>query len=359
MPKFRNTRKSDFKHFLYLFNKLIFNKWVKLFLFLFILFNLFSVALFFVHRPVVQKDINYGINFSNKYASELGMDWKRSYIEILDGLNVKNIRLVAYWDEVEKTNNVYDFSNIIWQIEEAEKRDINIILAVGQKVPRYPECHTPSWYKQIENEQEKNEELYNYVQDIVNETKKYESIKMWQIENEPFFPFGECEKANLAVLKTEINKVREIDSRPILVQDSGEGGFWFVSYRAGDYLGISMYRRIWYDFWGAFLGKFIYFKYPLAHWTYKIKADFAGVPYQKVIVTELQAEPWGPGINNQLTENEKDKTMSKNKFLATINYAQKAGFSDLYFWGAEWWLWEKDYNENPYFFETAKAVINY
>jgi hypothetical protein len=119
-----------------------------------------------------------------------------------------------------------------------------------------------------------------------------------------------------------------------------------------------MYRKIWYDFWGAFFGDFVYFKYPLAHWTYKIKADLVGVPHEKIYVTELQAEPWGPGINSSLTREEKDMTMSRHDFINTISYAQKAGFKDLYLWGVEWWLWEKEVADNPFYWDTAKALFN-
>jgi hypothetical protein len=118
-----------------------------------------------------------------------------------------------------------------------------------------------------------------------------------------------------------------------------------------------MYRKVWYDFWHVFLGNFIYFKYPLAHWTYKIKADLTMVPHQNIIVTELQAEPWGPAVNSQLSLKEKNKTMSRHQFLDTISYAQKAGFKDYYFWGVEWWYWEKYVNNNPYFWDTAAALF--
>ena len=118
-----------------------------------------------------------------------------------------------------------------------------------------------------------------------------------------------------------------------------------------------MYRKIWYDFWGVFLGKFIYFQYPLTHWSYKIKAHVLGVPYEKIMVTELQSEPWGPGINSQLSDEEKEKSFSRADFFATINYAQKAGFKDLYLWGAEWWYWEKTNNNNPFFWDTAKPLF--
>ena len=333
-------------------------RFVKVALVTLLVIILAPVIFFITARPKVQHDINYGVTFSNRYATELGLDWQQTYIKILDDLNTKNIRLVAYWKDIEATNDEYDFSDIKWQLDEAQKRSVNVIVTVGRKVPRWPECFEPKWWSEIEEEDVQNHELFDYVKHTVMELQGYESIKMWQVENEPFFPFGICTDIKYRVVADEVKLVRELDDRPILIQDSGEGGFWFPSYRLGDNLAISMYRKIWYDFWGIFLGQSIYFKYPLAHWTYKIKADLVRVPYQKIIVTELQAEPWGPGINSSLTTDQKNKTMSRHDFIATLNYAQTAGFKDLYLWGVEWWWWEKEMNDNPFYWDTARALFN-
>jgi len=323
-------------------------------------FMISPFILFFFWHPRVQPDIKYGVTFSKKYATELGLDWRNTYIKILDDLGVKNLRLIAYWDEIESNRDIYNFDDVIWQIDEAEKRGVSVILVIGRKVPRYPECFEPKWWQDIKDEELRNFELFEYVKLAANTLKDKKAIKMWQVENEPFFEFGEClHKIKYDVVEKEIDLVKKIDaSRSILVQDSGEGGFWYPSYKLGDYLGISMYRKIWYDFWGAFFGNFVYFKYPLAHWTYKIKAEIVRVPYQKIIVTELQAEPWGPVINSALSEEDKNRTMSRHDFLDTISYAQKAGFKDLYLWGVEWWYWEMEMNNNPFYWATAKALFN-
>ena len=65
-----------------------------------------------------------------------------------------------------------------------------------------------------------------------------------------FFPFGECEEITVERVQKEVDLVKNLDARPVLVQDSGEGGLWRTTYDMGDYLGVSMYRKIWYDFWG-------------------------------------------------------------------------------------------------------------
>ncbi|MBW6441898.1 hypothetical protein K0B04_03305 [Patescibacteria group bacterium] len=327
-----------------------------LWILMFLIFSPF--ILFFILRPKVQNDINYGVTFSNRFAEQMGLNWREVYIKSLDDLEIKNIRLVAYWDEIEQEKDIYDYSNIIWQLEEAEKRDVNVILSIGRKVPRYPECFEPGWWEELPGDNLKEQELLEYVKTTVNELRRFDSIKIWQVENEPFWPFGECDNPSIkreTVLK-EIELTRSLDPRPILVQDSGEGGLWKPTYDMGDYLGISMYRRIWYNFWGIFLGRFIYFQYPLGHWTYKIKANMVGVPVDKMIITELQGEPWGPRINSELTREEIDKSMSRHHFHSTISYAQKSGFKDLYLWGVEWWYFEK-INGNPFYWDTAKALF--
>ena len=317
------------------------------------------LALFYFLRPTTNHNIDYGVTFSNKYAEEIGLDWRESYIKILDDLQPENIRLIAYWDDIKSTRDQFNHDDIWWQLEEAQKRDVKVILALGRKVPRWPECFEPLWWKEIEDEDIKDHELVEYVKKTVTDLKHFDNIKMWQVENEPFWPFGLCEpQIKRETIKQEVKIVREIDDRPIIIQDSGEGGYWLPTYRLGDYLAISMYRKIWYDFWGILFGEPIYFQYPLAHWTYKVKADLVQVPADKIIVTELQGEPWGPTINSKLSEAEKNQTMSRNDFLSTISYAQKSGFQEIYIWGVEWWLWEKEQNNNGFYWDTAKALFN-
>lgn len=323
------------------------------------------IVFFVLRRPTIHPNIKYGVNFSDKYARDIGLDWKQTYTAILDDLGAKNLRLVAYWDDIEATKDTYDFSIIKYQLDEVEKRNatapeeeqINIILTVGRKVPRWPECFQPTWWHDEELRGQEIQQL-EFVEKTVTELKNYKSIQMWQVENEPFFTFGHCNPPIArSILTREVKVVRALDNRPIVIQDSGEGGLWYPTYSLGDYLAISMYRKIWFDFWGILLGEFVYFKYPLAHWTYKIKADIVQVPANKIIVSELQAEPWGPVINSELTEEQKGKTMSRNDFIDTISYAQKAGFENIYFWGAEWWYWEKTQNGNGFYWDTAKALF--
>ncbi len=320
--------------------------------------SIVSPLIFFsIVKPKPAEHITWGINFSQKYATELGLDWKASYLTILDDLKPKTARLVIYWDQTEPTKGNYLYSDTLWQLDEAKKRGVKVIMTLGRKVLRYPECHEPQWWLKENNADAKEKALLDYVGNTVNQLKGYDNIVMWQVENEPTYPFGQCQKQYKETVQKEVNLVRKLDSRPILIQDSGEGGSWRPFYLMGDYLGISMYRRTWYNFYKEVTGISFYFQYPIAHWAYKVKSVLTAVPEENIIVTELQGEPWGPVINSQLTKIEADKTMSHQQFIDTISYAQKSGFSDIYFWGSEWWLWEKQIRGDAFYWDTARAII--
>ena len=61
------------------------------------LFNHFPTKITLDHRPG-----EFGATFSKKFCDELGLNWKETYISILDDLKVRYLRLPAYWDEIEK-----------------------------------------------------------------------------------------------------------------------------------------------------------------------------------------------------------------------------------------------------------------
>ena len=49
--------------------------------------------------------------------------------------------------------------------------------------------------------------------------------------------------------------------------------------------------------------------------------------------------------------------MSRRDFISTIDYSQKTGFKYFYFWGVEWWLFEKEKNNNSFFWDNAKSYF--
>ncbi len=328
----------------------------KVFKYLIFILILFLVLLFtylFIGK-VKPRDVEWGVAFSSKHAKALGLDWKETYSAILEDLNAKNIRVITHWDWLEKEKDDYDFSKIDWQLEEAKKNNAKVVLNIGMKTARWPECHLPDWVegKSKEEQQKEVKEL------ITKTTKRYkdnETIKAWQVENEPFFVFGKCPWYDREFLEKEINLVREIDEkdRPIIISESGEWSFWTKSAKLGDIVGTTLYKKMWFSEFK------MYYTSPLTPIFYKRRANFIDKFFDKdVICIELQAEPWGPKLLYDTSLEEQKKTMDIDQFNKMINFAKKADLDEYYFWGPEWWYWMKEKHGQPQFWNRAKTLFN-
>lgn len=301
-----------------------------------------------------KRELEYGVTFSKKQAENLGLDWKRMYIDILDDLKVKKLRLPAYWDEIDAANGEYEWKDLDWQINEAgRKRGVAIILAVGGRLPRWPECHFPEWAENISKEA-REEKILNYIKAVIERYKNEKGIIAWQIENEPFLlGFGECPKMDKKFLDKEVALARELDSRPIVITDSGELSTWIPAARRADIFGTTMYR----DTYSAHLKRYIH--YPISPEFFKFKKNVARLfaRPKKWIVIELQAEPWTSIPYQNATKEERDKTMNLEKFKEILEFSRLTGFREFYLWGVEWWYWERVAQNNPEVWDEARKLF--
>ncbi len=309
-----------------------------------------SIILFAMPRNGGQ--VLYGVTFSKDFAIHLGLDWKETYLALLDDVKVKNLRIPSYWTEVEMQKNNYNFKDLDWQIDEAGSRNAKIILTVGQKQPRWPECHIPEWAKNLDKA-EKEKELLEMIGMIVERYRENKAIARWQVENEPFLPFGDCPAFDDDFLDREIELVRSLDnSRPIVISDSGELGTWYSAGKKADILGTTLYRIVWDKHLG-------YVKYPISSFAYRIKAAIimllTGV--QKIIIVELQAEPWGPKMIIETPLEEQYRSMGLDQFKNNIEYVKKVEFSEAYLWGAEWWYWLKTKQNDDRIWNEARNIF--
>ncbi len=296
----------------------------------------------------------YGLNFSQKYATDLGLNWQEAYLHILDELKPKNLRISAHWDLIEKEPNKFDFRDLNWQVEEAQKRNINIILAIGRRTPRWPECHTPQWAKNLPEKQKQNL-ILRLLEKEVNHFKKYPNIIYWQVENEPKLDiFGECPNGDLNFLDKEIKLVKSKDKRLIVLTDSGELSTWMKISKKADILGTSMYKTVWNPYWG-----FSSYPFPASYYYYKTKINkFFHKNLKKVIITELQGEAWSNAPLNTLPINEQLKSMDAEKLKKNLKYAQYSGLNEIYIWGAEWWYWLKLHGNDSLWKTAQKITLN-
>ncbi|MBI5045725.1 MAG: hypothetical protein HZC14_01825 [Candidatus Niyogibacteria bacterium] len=318
---------------------------------------LFLGALFLLSLAMRQpegfsSDIAWGVAFSRPWSESLGLDWRKTYTAILDDLRPKSLRLPVYWPDVEVESGKYIWSDYDWMIYEAERRGTELVLVMGRKVPRWPECHAPEWAKVLD-EKAQQEKILVLLSEIVKRYKDKTNIYAWQVENEPFLPFGECPGPDVSFLQKEIDLVRSLDvSRPVMVTDSGEFGSWFRAAKRADIFGTTMYRIVWSPWLG-------YVKYPLPPKFFWLKANLVRLfyPHKPIIVSELQAEPWAHKRVYDISWEEQSKSLNLRQFRDNINYARAAGFPKVYLWGAEWWYWLKVKYNHPEFWEEARQLF--
>ncbi|MDD2696582.1 MAG: cellulase family glycosylhydrolase [Candidatus Pacebacteria bacterium] len=322
-------------------------------LFVFLALFLIFAGYLFLGIPSQTKEIKWGVNFSQKHTELLGLDWKETYSALIEDMGAKNIKLATYWDLIEKEEGIYNFEDLDWQMQTAQDKGAEILLVIGMKTPRWPECHIPGWAKGLGKEQQQ-EKILNLIEKIVSRYADSEVISMWQVENEPFFPFGDCPWTDKDFLKKEIAKVKSLDqqNRKILISDSGEGSFWFSAASLGDIVGTTMYRKVWVHQLGRYLN------YPFPPTFYSRKAQIIKTIFNKeVICVELQAEPWGPALLYHSSLEEQEKTMNLEQFKKNIEFAKRTGLKEFYLWGAEWMYWLKEKEGKPEIWQEAKKLF--
>jgi hypothetical protein len=324
---------------------------------LFILISIFCY--FFVGKAPTPKNITWGVDFSQMQARTLGLDWKETYSAIIDDLGVKNIKLHTQWDYIEGAGSgKYYFDDIDWQLATAKEKGVKIIYVVGIKSGRWPECHIPKWTKVLSEKQQKDSTL-NYIKEVVQRYKDNEAIAYWQVENEPFFHFGECPDwyyENTDFLKEEIALVKAIDpSRKIIVSDSGEYSMWIDAAKTGDIVGATMYRQAWTNITNSFGFYSHYFFSPVY---YSRKALIIEKIFHKdVICIELQAEPWVSKPFQNVSLEVQAETMNLVKFKENVIFAKQTGLDKFYFWGVEWWYWMKSTKNHPEIWNEARNLF--
>lgn len=309
----------------------------------------FWVILYF--QDFERPGFKLGVNFSKSYTEYLGLDWKKAYIDILDDLKIKNVRLSAPWNEIEPSPNQWNFSDLDWQVAEASKRDIDIVMVLGRRTPHWPECHDPQWIKALPQPILSDDQLA-MMKEIINRYKNNEHIKIWQVENEPLLNlFGVCPPSDLDFLRKEIAFVKTLDSRPVLITDSGELSLWLVAAKLGDLFGTTLYRVTYNPWFG-----YAYYHLPPAF--YRFKSWLVSRSVDEVFVAELQAEPWAPGGILNLPLEEQALSMDAERLRNHVNYVKRTGFAGAYLWGAEWWLWLKDKKNDSTLWEEAKSIFS-
>ncbi|MFH1712559.1 MAG: hypothetical protein ABH846_04995 [Patescibacteria group bacterium] len=296
-------------------------------------------------------ETEFGATFSNIYAESLGLDWQDTYMAVLNDLQVKKIRIPIYWSTIERSVDEYDFSDIDWMMRQAQWSGVDVTLVVGAKVPRWPECFYPDWVSSEDVAYRKQAHL-DFLTQTVERYAKHSALERWQIENEPFFPFGNCPPPDSILLDEEIALVKTYDQEhSIQLTSSGEQSLWLVNGSRAEVLGVSLYRVVWNDILG-------YWVFPFPPAFYRIQNFLVSPLVNEVVISEMQAEPWITDEMLTWSSGKKYELFNQQDLRDNVEFARRTGINKIYFWGVEWWYYLKTQGDDR-LWETGKEIINH
>lgn len=301
----------------------------------------------------------YGITWSDSYARYLGIDSNQGLLATLNDLGVRHFRIPAYWNEVEPTRGNYDWKNLDLELKEITEHQGTVILVVGAKQPRWPECWYPDWAKTLNRTDLKQAQL-DYVKAVVERYKH--TIQRWQIENEPTFFgfFGDCgNHYDKSIVNDEAKLVHDLDpdiagqpTHPRLTTDSGELTWWGLPNDDLNELGVSVYRIVAnppFKRWSQWF---------IPPWFYARRALLTSAGRNgRLFVSEFQMEPWMQGDILKATLDQQFYMFDIAQMQKNATYAQQIDVPIIYFWGAEWWYWMKVHFNHPEFWNEAKTIF--
>jgi Beta-galactosidase len=327
---------------------------------------------FYVEPPVNAKRPRIlGTTFSPLQCHYLGLDSQETFRRIC-ALGFDRIRLCAYWHEIERSPNQFDFSGLDWLLEACDRYGTEVVLAVGMKVPRWPEFHFPDWFKAEHNIQGRPEPIdtdaaiadltLRFTEKVVSHTRLAAPIKYWQIENEPFtklditagrhlsYGFVQQEVSLVRTLARADQKIALTGSIALPGADNPDDDRAFREcLRLADAVGINVYTKVP-------IGPVFYLEPKPVFWQklQQWQADLVAHG-KEAWIAESQAEPWE---HNQLVAMNKFEHFSSSPKQTTrlVSSLSRMGYSTVLLWGCEYWYWQKKNGHNLWWWSVEQMV---
>jgi hypothetical protein len=323
-----------------------------------------------------------GISFRPLQAEAMGLQPKAAMAVLLE-YPYDMVRLAAHWNRLEPVLADFDYADLDWQIDAAERAGKQILLGLGAvKNFGYPELFvpqhrlaTPLVEGSLISKSSHPELLAAAVEFVTRVVERYRdrrSIIAWQVEHEAVDPLGMEHSWRLATsfVEEEIAVVRTLDpDRPILLN-----GFlpmslpvalfqWWRTRDQGDSLSLAqaMADIVGVDLYpchalAAAGGYGFYMDAGERGWERRSRRALApkGVKGQRMMITEGQAEPWESVTVPPSALGRAMASCPPERVIVNYNrcmrWARQTGSElDAYlFWGAEYWLLRRQGGDASY-----------
>lgn len=297
-----------------------------------------------------------GVSLSHRHLEKLNIPIDHAWREYKK-LNLKWIRLGCYWDEIERSEGKYDYRVIEELLEICSGLNINVIMTIGMKAPRWPEFYIPPYLSEKSifkkhgtigiSHEIITGRLFPYIENTVKKLRSYPQIRYWQVENEPLDQSGPLDlKISPELLRRESEIVRTSDpNRPQIINLWGnqlsKRNNYSEAAKSGDVVGLDIYPRVP----SKSVFKKEYYMGPEDS-DDEIKNIIASIREsgKPVWITELQSEPWG-GRDSCREEHVVENAKRARKWEA----------DGIFFWGFEYWIGESLSGNDSYMQAAREA----
>ena len=299
--------------------------------------------------------MKFGTTFSHRQLQHLSCSVSDSLEKAIE-LDFDYLRICTYWDEIEKDEGKYDWSQLETILNTCQKKQQSVVLTLGVKAPRHPEFYFPNWIKDKDLDNKKTQQkILSFVKQTLKKFKNLSCIKYYQIENEALDPSGpDNQKIPLSLLKKEINIVKKFDHKKTIISLWGNE----LSRRkllpklakTTDIIALDLYYQ---QFVKKIFNKSFYMG-PLD--SQKKLANLLSKIDQEIWIMELQAEPWEAGEQGYLAQN--PQSISPDKIKTFYQKASQLPISTIFFWGFEYWYYQSSQKNNNSYLETISKIIS-
>jgi hypothetical protein len=315
--------------------------------------SMFGIAKWYAWE-LRDRPLHLGASFIPEYAESFGLSAPDTLDAMLNDLQIKHLRFVSYWDQIEPQQGKYDFSELDWEFQKADAANAKVSLALGLRQPRWPECHMPGWAAN-EPMDVWSVQLKDFMKQVINRYKDRPSLQSYQLENEFFLEiFGECPDFSRDRLISEFDFVKSMDpSHPVIISRSNNALGLPIGQPQPDAFGVSVYKRVW-----DFTVTKRYLEYPFPAWFYGFLGGAGKIVTGKDLqIHELQAEPWPPNGKNiqDVSLAEQSKSLDAKRLTGRFEYGKATGLKSIDLWGAEYWYYRKVMLHDSSVWDAARA----
>lgn len=294
----------------------------------------------------------YGVSFSVKQCRNFKVPAEDTLRWLVRDAGFRRFRLMSYWDEHEKRQGTYDFTELDRQIKLIETAGGIVTLCLGARQPRWPENHWPDWAWKADKHA-RTEALLSYIETVVRRYRHRKCIVSYQLENEALLKtFGRRPEVDRGRLRAEFALVKKLDpAKPVIMSTSTS---WGIPLRRPipDIVGFSYYQIVYSNKEQRYTTAF---HTPLLH---RLRAGLIRLTtHRPVFIHELQMEPWGPkGIWDMPLE-QQDESMGQAQIAKNLALAQAVRRYPIDLWGGEWWYWRTVRQKDPDIWKTIESCL--